>query len=146
VWVIGSADVVRIDPQTGGIVARIPIAQNATGGPPNPTAIAVGEGAVWVVSRRLAFSSIRGGQDSPVLRGTVSRIDPKTNAVVATIRVGADPFGIAVGEGSVWVANRRGFSISRIDPRTNEVVASIPIGNRPQGIAAGHGAVWVSVS
>jgi YVTN family beta-propeller protein len=146
VWVIGSADVVRIDPQTGGIVARIPIAQNATGGPPNPTAIAVGEGAVWVASRRVAFSSISGGQNSPVLRGTVSRIDPKTNAVVATIPVGADPFGIAVGEGSVWVANRRGFSISRIDPRTNEVVASIPIGNRPQGIAAGHGAVWVSVS
>jgi YVTN family beta-propeller protein len=146
-WAIGSADIVRIDPSTGEIAARIPIAQNATGGAPNPTAIAVGEGAVWVASRRVEFSSLVGAPNgAPVLRGIVSRIDPKTNAVVATIPVGADPFGISAGEGSVWVANRRGFTISRIDPDTNRVIASIPVGNRPQGVVAGGGTIWVSVS
>jgi YVTN family beta-propeller protein len=94
----------------------------------------------------LEFSSLSGGNSAPVLRGIVSRIDPSTNAVVATIPVGADPFGIAAGEGSVWVANRRGFTISRIDPDTNRVVASIPVGNRPQGVVAGGGTIWVSVS
>jgi YVTN family beta-propeller protein len=145
-WVIGSADIVRIDPSTGEIVARIPIAQNSTGPAPNPTAVAVGEGAVWVASRAVTFTSTTLKDEVPVRRGTVSRIDPRTNAVVATIPVGADPFGIAVGEGSVWVANRRGFSISRIDPSTNKVVAAIPVGNRPQGVTAGAGAVWVAVS
>jgi YVTN family beta-propeller protein len=36
--------------------------------------------------------------------GTVSRIDPSTNRVVATIRVGANPKQLAVGAGSVWAA------------------------------------------
>jgi virginiamycin B lyase len=36
--------------------------------------------------------------------GTVSRIDPRTNRVTATIRVGADPKQLAVGDGAVWVA------------------------------------------
>ena len=36
--------------------------------------------------------------------GTVSRIDPETNAVVATIEVGPRPDHIAAGEGGVWVA------------------------------------------
>ena len=149
VWAIGSADVVRIDPATGDVVARIPIAQNATRAAPDPTALAVGEGAVWVVSRRVAFSALTGVPrtgGASILRGFVSRIDPATNAVVATIQVGADPFAVAVGHGSVWVANRRGFTISRVDPGTNRVVASIPVGNRPQGIAAGDEGVWVSVS
>jgi YVTN family beta-propeller protein len=78
-------------------------------------------------------------------RGTVFRIDPKTNSIAATVRVGADPFGIAVGEDAVWVSNRRGFSITRIDPASNQVTAAIPIGNRPYAVTAGHGAVWVSV-
>jgi YVTN family beta-propeller protein len=144
-WAIGSADIVRLDPATNEIVARIPIAQNATGAAPNPTAVAVGEDAVWVASRVSTFTSSTLHKPS-VRRGIVSRIDPRTNAVVATIPVGADPFGIAVGDGSVWVANRRGFTVSRIDPQTNKVVASIPVGNRPQGIAAGNGAVWVAVA
>src|SRR5262249_18553170 len=136
--------IVRIDPATDEIIARIPIAQNATGPSPDPTAVAVGEGAVWVASRSVTFTSYTLGQVS-VRRGMVTRIDPRPNAVVATIPAGAHPFSIAVGEGAVWVANRRGFTISRIDPHTNKVVASIPVGNRPQGIAAGHGVVWVSV-
>jgi YVTN family beta-propeller protein len=144
-WAIGSADIVRVDPATNEIVTKIPIAQNSVGPAPNPTALAVGEGAVWVANRVSTFSSSTLHKPS-VRRGIVARIDPSTNAVVATIPVGADPFAIAVGHGSVWVANRRGFTISRIDPRTNKVVARIPVGSRPQGIAAGHGAVWVSVS
>ena len=145
IWAIGSANIVRIDPATNEIVTTIPLAQNSIGAAPNPTAVAVGEGAVWVASRVSTFSSSTLRKPS-IRRGTVTRIDPQTNTVVATIPVGADPFSIAVGEGAVWVANRRGFTISRIDPSTNKVVASIPVGNRPQSLVAGGGAVWVAVS
>lgn len=142
VWALGFPGVVRIDPATNAVVARIPIAQNVTGfGGPSPTALAVGESAVWVANRFIERNQFAlSGK-----RGTVSRIDPGTNAIVATIPVGREPFGIAAGDGAVWVANRTDFTVSRIDPRTNRVVATIPIGNRPQGIAVGDGAVWVTV-
>jgi YVTN family beta-propeller protein len=141
VWALGFPGIVRIDPKTNAIVTTIPVAQNVAGGGPSPTALATGEGAVWVANRFVPPNGIAPSGK----RGTVSRIDPRTNAIVATIPVGYDPFEIAVGEGAIWVANRTGFTVSRIDPRTNHVVATIRIGNRPQGIAVGEGAVWVSV-
>jgi YVTN family beta-propeller protein len=144
IWALGFPGVVRIDPATNTIVATIPVAQNVSGGGPSPTALAVGAGAVWVANR-FVVSGGSLGHLPPTMRGTVSRIDPATNAVVATIPVGHDPFGIAADDGAVWVANRTGFTVSRIDPRTNRVVATIRIGNRPQGIAVGAGAVWVAV-
>jgi YVTN family beta-propeller protein len=56
-----------------------------------PVDVAVGEDAVWVVNQ---------------LAGTVSRIDPETNDVVATIPIGNEPQRIAAGEGYVWVTVR----------------------------------------
>jgi YVTN family beta-propeller protein len=53
-----------------------------------PVDVAVGAGGVWVANSR---------------DGTVSRIDPQTNEVVATIRLGNSPKAIAVGGGEVWV-------------------------------------------
>ena len=60
-------------------------------------------------------------------------------------RSGSAPAGIAVGLGSVWVANSVDGTVSRIDPRTNTVVKTITVGGSPQAIAVGGGKVWVSV-
>ena len=49
--------------------------------------MAVGAGSVWVASGD----------------GTVSRIDPNSGRVVATITVGGTPEDVAVGAGAVWV-------------------------------------------
>jgi len=56
------------------------------------------------------------------------------------IEVGADPIGIASGEGSLWVVNadinaKRG-SVSRIDPASGEVLAWVAteIGSELAGI------------
>jgi YVTN family beta-propeller protein len=38
--------------------------------------------------------------------GTVSRIDPATNAVTKTISVGHRPLGVAFANGLVWVTVR----------------------------------------
>ena len=54
-----------------------------------PVDVAVGAGAVWVANSR---------------DGTVSRIDPQSKKVVATIHVGGSLRGIAVGAGAVWVS------------------------------------------
>jgi virginiamycin B lyase len=53
-----------------------------------PTAVAVAEGAVWVVNRG---------------NGTVSKIDPGTEKVERTIEIGNAPSGIAFAGGFLWV-------------------------------------------
>lgn len=92
---------------SGADLARI--APVKAGG--DPSAIAVGEGSVWVTNRD---------------DGTVSRIDPVTNEST-TIKVGSAPYLIAVGEGSVWAVNRLSRSVSRIDPGTDQVMAMVEV-------------------
>jgi len=61
------------------------------------------------------------------------------------IGVGREPVAIALGEGSVWVANRLSRSVSRIDPGTDKVVATIELSGVgfPSSMAVGEGGVWV---
>ena len=140
VWAVNGLGIVRIDPATNTPFS-IPIAQTGTGHGLSPTAVAVGEGAVWVTSRYISSN----GFSTSGKRGTVSRIDPRTNAVMKTILVGHEPFAIAAGGGAVWVANRTDSTIMRIDPRTNTVVKTIHVGGEPEGLAVGPDTVWVSV-
>ena len=69
-----------------------------------PTRLAVTDDAVWVTS---------------LVGGTVTRIDPRTNQVVATIRTGGRPVHVAADDRSVWVAYPLDTLVKRIDPRTN---------------------------
>ena len=57
--------------------------------------------------------------------------------------VGGSPGGIAVGEGSTWVARYDDGEVSRIDPSGDS--EPIPVGRHPGKIAAGEGSVWVSI-
>ena len=76
--------------------------------------------------------------------GTISRVDVKTNKVVATIEAGIPGPGgeIAVGEGSVWVTSFE-YPITRIDPSTNKVAQQF-YGEGGDAIRVGHGSVWLS--
>lgn len=77
-WALGDL-LWRLNPETAALEATVLVGGDT---------VAVGPGSVWIT-------------DS--LGGTISRVDPRTNRVVATIRVGNSPNGIAVGEGYVWV-------------------------------------------
>ena len=117
----------RVDPRTVRVQKTIVAGLE-------PTGIAVGEGAVWVADSvgdnvtphrpahepqgreadqgrawaRRAWPSAAGAVWVANFRGnTVSRIDPNSNRVVATIRVGNGPADIAVGEGGLWVTERQ---------------------------------------
>lgn len=75
----------ELDPSTGRLATVVRIADN-------PWDIAVGEGAVWVLTQH----------------GTVVRVDPATSSPVRTIPLGRPPLvvypnEIAAGEGAVWV-------------------------------------------
>jgi DNA-binding beta-propeller fold protein YncE len=111
--------VVRIDPRTNRIAARIRLPRVL-----NDNAIAFGEGAVWVLEARKAI-----------------RIDPKTNRPVLRVRLPGDPIGVAVGEGAVWVSLDDG-RVARIDPGRRRVTATIRTGTHTEYLTVGAGAVW----
>ena len=104
-----------------------------------PTGVAEAEGDVWVANHR--------GRPS----GSVWRIDPDTNTVVARIPVGAREFRagpqwLAVGAGSVWVGVPNLNAVVRIDPRTNTVEATVPVtdGGVCGQLFADDEAVWAA--
>ena len=88
-WVANTREgtVSRIDPRRGAPTAAIPVGARA-----GPVHLAVGADGVWV---------------SNEAEGTLARIDPARQAVVDTpLRVGNRPQGLAVVDGSLWVAVR----------------------------------------
>jgi YVTN family beta-propeller protein len=135
-WVGGNTDVIRVNAASKSVSATIGL------GVVVPTAIAVGEGAVWVAAQ----PGFRCCPPQAVGTGTLSRIDPATNLVVDTIPVGGAPAAVAFGAGAIWIADPATRSVIRVDPEKDEVSARIRVGARPRGIAVGDGLVWVSVS
>ena len=80
------------------------------------------------------------------LDDAVVRIDPSTRAVTTTIPVGRAPTGVAVGAGSVWVANSGDGTVTRIDPVDGQArCRTIDVGGSPQGIVVAANRVWVTV-
>jgi len=78
------------------------------------------------------------------LDDAVTRIDPATGVIVATIRIGRGAGGLAFGAGSVWATSFIDGTVSRIDPNTNRVVATIDVGGSPRDVAVGSGSVWTA--
>jgi YVTN family beta-propeller protein len=105
------------------VVARTPLRLGADG-------VSAGEGYVWVANS---------------LGNSVSQVDPRTNRLVRTIRVGHDPVAVAAGGGGVWVANYRDGTVSHVDPKLGRVVATIPVGPNPDHVAADDRGVWTTV-
>jgi branched-chain amino acid transport system substrate-binding protein len=100
--------------------------------------VAVGEGAVWVLSGTAA---------------TVFELDPKTGKVSDRIRlesrtgvVAPFPVALVAGEGAVWVLGGNPANVTKIDSRIGAVETTIPlgVGSNPVGITPGAGAVWLA--
>ena len=96
---------------------------------PEPSAVAVGFGSVWVASGSA---------------GAVFRYGPPNRNEAVRIPVGEHPADVAVDESSVWVANRDGASVSRIQPRELRERAQIELDSSPEAIAVAAGAIWVA--
>lgn len=105
-----------------------------------PYRVAAAGDAVWIASPR----------------GTVSRIDPASNQVVASVPEsnvvvarldsnGSPLAGVAAIDEAVWVTETVGTA-SRIDPSTNRVVATVELGGVHSGVALTEDAVWVTNS
>jgi YVTN family beta-propeller protein len=109
-WVANRGDgtLVRVDPGTGRVAARV-LLPRTTG--QRPHQVAVGEGAVWVTSA------------SP-RRGTANllwRVDPASSQVTGTLDLGPTsaggiPNSVAAGNGAVWVGGATKGAIVRLAP------------------------------
>ena len=72
---------------------------------------------------------------------SISRIDPRTNRVVARVKARAQV--IAAGEGDVWIRQEGG--IAEVDTARNVVSRQIALGeDTPSGLAVGAGSVWAA--
>jgi DNA-binding beta-propeller fold protein YncE len=92
---VNDRTVVKIDPAQNRVVGKpVPL-----GG--EPSAIAVGDGSVWVTD---------------VFAGTLKRIDPDGMSIEDEVRVGTQPASVAFGYGSLWVAVARGNELIRVEP------------------------------
>ena len=113
-----AALVLGVARDNAAVRARVPI----TG---RPVELVVTPEAVWVAN----------------CEGVVHRIDPRANAVVASIATGRPACSIAAGGDAIWVGVERG--VGRIDPRTNAVVAVVAAGVSPN-LTFGDGALWAA--
>jgi serine/threonine protein kinase len=105
--------------------------------------------AVLAVAAAAAVPSIlltRGHGSSAttaITADSLQRIDPRTEKLAATIPMGSEPAGVAVGEGSVWVINQGDKTLAQIDPKANTVTRTISLPKAPSAIAVGNGSVWM---
>jgi DNA-binding beta-propeller fold protein YncE len=92
-------------------------------------------GSVWVVNYRPS---------------TVSRLDGRSGALLATIPVGADAcLGMAVAGGRLWVPTCGSAELNEIDPATNTVRGRYPIPlqlGREGAFAADGEMLWIPLS
>jgi DNA-binding SARP family transcriptional activator/ABC-type branched-subunit amino acid transport system substrate-binding protein len=120
VWAIGPGSALsRLDPRTGDLVATVP----------GVTALAIAADAagVWAV-----------GYESEIVR-----IDARTNRLARRIPLAAGGVaGIALGGGSVWVADPVDGTVWRIEPGPPAVTRTFTVGVGVTGVAYGHGALW----
>lgn len=93
--------------------------------------LAVHEGGLWVANHD---------------DGTLRRIDPATGNVEATIDLGVEPHGMAIGAGAVWIADGHHNAVRRIDPGTGRIVARIDAGFETGMVAASDAGVWVAAA
>ena len=90
--------------------------------------VVAGAGSIWVTSEA---------------KGVISRVDPATLKVIATIPVNPNAFYLAFGLDALWAVSGTEGTIQKIDPATNSVVATTKLGKEPGFLVAGEGAVWV---
>jgi DNA-binding beta-propeller fold protein YncE len=138
-WVVGSDEVIRIDPATDKVAARVPVRATGSG----PAAVAVGAGAVWV----------------PVaVPGALLGIDPDHDKVATRISLGGPLRGVmsvAATRDTVWVAccgdvdagaPTPGGRLLRVDPARKRVVADIALPAAPVAVTADSSAAWVATA
>ncbi len=126
VWVASviAGDLTAVDAATGRVATSTHLPQGAV-------RLAAGSGRLWVT----------GTAD------TVAAVDPRPSGgrlQWRTVTVGSGPLGVAVGDGSVWVADATAGTVAEVDPSTYRVVHTFNTGPDPVAVAVSGGRTLVA--
>ena len=124
VWALrGDGRLLRIDERSADVVERARLPTDA------PTAIAVGDTAVWATSS---------------VDATLWRVGP--GGGVGAVEVGSGVTDVAADADDVWVANPLAGTLTRVDPATSRVTRSVRVEGQPRALALHDGRLWVAIS
>ena len=120
-WVARAAegDVLRLDPSTGALRARIPV-------PHGPDALVYAPDGLWVTTT-----------------DGVKRVDPATDEITASAPVPGNSPYIAFGGGYVWVADEAEGRVYKI-AASGQIVESYETGQGAQPVSYADGTLWVA--
>jgi streptogramin lyase len=122
VWALdGEGNLTKIEPLSGKAVARFAVGAG--------TGLAVGEGAVWVADNQ---------------HDAITKLDPETGEVLATIELASAPDVIAFLDGKLWAVDSGAATVTTIDVSTLQPGRSIGVARGPIAIAGGLGSVWIA--
>jgi len=166
VWVMSlQGELLPINPSTDALLPSIkllPVGTPFSG----QTRLAVGEGAVWAavdrflievdpvrnrVKSRIELGNIDGvaaGEGGVFvidgLSGTLTKIDPSSGKVIASIQLAGSPDVLAVGGGEVWVLDSDVGTVQEVDAETLAPGDTVRVGSDETDITFGAGAVWLA--
>ena len=116
--------VVRIDPATNAVVSTIRASGQTCG------FLAADQNAVWAAGAHCD--------------NYVARLNPHSNRRAGQVKGRLlVPIGLALGFGSLWIADLDAKTIDRVNPRTGRIVARLRVGGYPVHLEIGFGSVWV---
>jgi DNA-binding SARP family transcriptional activator/streptogramin lyase len=168
VWIANSRNgtVQRLDPESHSIVQTVGLGANAID-------VALGGGDLWVatgIDDTLVRIGALDGERKDTIRlpkdevsaaawsvaygrgavyvtsgGSVAKVDSGSGSFVFKSACCHGPFDVAVGLGSVWVADF-GINLAVVSQRTGDVITVIPLGAYTDTVVTGFGSVWVTVT
>ena len=112
-----------IDPKSDEVVADVPVGKD-------PTRVAYGDGAFWVVSPEA---------------GIVVRVDAETKTA-KRFHIGKDPYDVTTGGGALWIPDHDGRRLFRFDLRSQAIRQTRDLGLPAISVGYGLGSVWLVVA
>lgn len=171
VWVAnsGGPTISRIDPSTNRVAATIRVGPASAAS--EFLSIAAGAGAVWAgvpsLSAVMRIDPVTNAVVSTVRRAgrscgfmvasrnavwsagahcddSVARINPHSNRRSSKVKGPLfTPIGLALGFGSLWIADLDAKALDRVNVRTGRIVARRELGGYPVRVASGFGSIWI---
>jgi len=118
-------EILRVDPRTGVLTARIPLGSQP--------ALAADADGMWAVADRDGA-------------GWVYRIDETASTATPLVALdGRSGFALAL-DGTLWVGSTGGHTVTRVDLAGARVTAVVEVAGEPRPFTAAAGAVWVGVN
>lgn len=135
---------VRIDPATNEVVARVDLGGSPSGLPTlidgyawvdTPTEIIRIDPATNAIDRRFPRSGLGSGGTNIVAftrdeiytctQGTLNVMDPRNGSMIRQVPTGVPCYWVSAIDGEVWVSLTNGGPVSRVDPATGRVITTV---------------------